>query len=108
MARSQCARGILSLGTPGRRASTSLLALLPLLVSQRALLAQTSLTGSSMALKSLGSATISSPGYLGAYLTIPSGGATINFTANATEGVSGVGALLGVSANFASTTQTIT
>jgi endo-1,4-beta-xylanase len=62
-----------------------------LLLSQRAL-AQTSLTGSGMALQSLGSATMSSPGYLGTYLIVPSGGATINFAANATEGSTGTGA----------------
>jgi len=65
---------------------------LSLLLSERALFAQTSLTGSSIVLKSLSSTTMSSPGYLGTYLTIPSGGATINFTANATEGTTGTGA----------------
>src|SRR5262245_11916205 len=92
MARSQCARGILSLGRPGQRACVLLLALFLLLIWQRAAFAQTSLSGSSIVLKSLGSATMSSPGYLGTYLTIPSGGATINFTANATEGLTGSGA----------------
>ena len=48
--------------------------------------AQTSVAGSSMPLNSLGSTTLSAPGYLGTYLTVPSGGATINFTVNATEG----------------------
>src|SRR5262245_12923294 len=48
--------------------------------------AQTSLTGSNLALKSAGSATLSAPGYLGTYLVIPAGGATVNFTVNATEG----------------------
>src|ERR1700733_11096273 len=48
--------------------------------------AQTSLTGSSMVMDSGGSATMSSNGYLGSYLIVPTGGATINFTANATEG----------------------
>ncbi len=37
------------------------------------------------ALRSGGSATLSSPGYLGTYVTIPAGGATVNFTINATE-----------------------
>ena len=46
---------------------------------------QTSLTGSSMALKSSGSATLSSSGYVGTYLTVPAGGSTINFTVNANE-----------------------
>src|SRR5271170_252668 len=48
--------------------------------------AQTSLSGSSMVLDSQSSATMSSNGYLGTYLVVPTGGATINFTANATEG----------------------
>jgi autotransporter-associated beta strand protein len=54
--------------------------------SAASLRAQTTLTGTSMALDSGGSATMSSNGYLGTYLVVPSGGATINFTANATEG----------------------
>src|SRR5688500_18980292 len=53
--------------------------------------AQTSLTGAGMALKSTGSATLNSNGYLGTYLTIPAGGATINFTINASRGASGAG-----------------
>src|SRR6516165_8859598 len=81
----ECARGPRVVPRP----STLLFALL--LLSQRAL-AQTSLTGSGMALQSLGSATMSSPGYLGTYLIVPSGGATINFAANATEGSTGTGA----------------
>lgn len=48
--------------------------------------AQTSLTGSSLVLKSASSATLSSSGYVGTYLTVPAGGATVNFTVNATEG----------------------
>lgn len=46
----------------------------------------TTLSGSSMALKSQGSATLSSDGYLGTYLVVPAGGATVNFTVNATRG----------------------
>jgi endo-1,4-beta-xylanase len=47
--------------------------------------AQTSLTASSLAYKSLGtsSTTLSATGYLGTYLTIPNGGATVNFDVNA-------------------------
>ena len=52
----------------------------------RWLCAQTSIAGSSLALDSAGSNTLSGPGYLGTYLTVPAGGATINFTVNATEG----------------------
>src|SRR5262249_27180723 len=48
--------------------------------------AQTSLTGSGFALQSAGSATLSAPGFLGTYLTVPAGGATVHFTVNATEG----------------------
>jgi GH35 family endo-1,4-beta-xylanase len=48
--------------------------------------AQTSIAGSSLALDSAGSTTLSGPGYLGTYLTVPAGGATINFNVNATEG----------------------
>ena len=47
-------------------------------------LAQTSLTGSSITLKSNTSTTLSSNGYLGTYLVVPAGGATVNFTVNAT------------------------
>ena len=47
---------------------------------------QTSVSGSSMVMDSGGSATMSANGYLGSYLIVPTGGATINFTANATEG----------------------
>jgi GH35 family endo-1,4-beta-xylanase len=91
MARFQCARTIFRLGRPGWRSSASLLALL-LLFRQGPLFAQTSLTGSSIILKSLPTgATMSSPGYVGTYLTIPSGGSTINFTVNASEGPTGTG-----------------
>jgi len=47
--------------------------------------AQTSITGGNLAYKSLGtqSTTLSATGYLGTYLTIPSGGATVNFDVNA-------------------------
>jgi hypothetical protein len=46
---------------------------------------QTSITGSNLAYKSLGtqSTTLSATGYLGTYLTIPAGGATVNFDVNA-------------------------
>src|SRR5882724_2845516 len=44
---------------------------------------QTSLSGSMEALRSGGSATLSSPGYLGTYVTVPAGGATVKFTINA-------------------------
>jgi GH35 family endo-1,4-beta-xylanase len=46
--------------------------------------AQTSLTGSSLAIKSAGSTTLGGTGYLGTYLIVPAGGATVNFTVNAT------------------------
>src|SRR5580765_6837354 len=46
--------------------------------------AQTSITGNNIALKSSSSTTLGSNGYLGTYLTIPAGGATVNFTVNAT------------------------
>src|SRR2546421_4652773 len=45
--------------------------------------AQTSLTGGSLAIKT-GTTTLSATGYVGTYLVVPSGGATINFTLNAT------------------------
>src|SRR5262249_14652875 len=48
--------------------------------------AQTTLTGSAMVLNSSVSSTLSGPNYLGTYVTIPAGGATVNFTLNATEG----------------------
>jgi GH35 family endo-1,4-beta-xylanase len=44
--------------------------------------AQTSLTGSSLALQS-GSPTLSTTGYVGTYLNVPAGGATVKFTINA-------------------------
>src|SRR6185369_13334198 len=44
--------------------------------------AQTSLTGSSLALQS-GSPTLAATGYVGTYLTVPAGGATVKFTINA-------------------------
>jgi endo-1,4-beta-xylanase len=48
-------------------------------------LAQTSITGGNLAYKSLGtqSTTLSETGYIGTYLTVPAGGATINFDVNA-------------------------
>jgi GH35 family endo-1,4-beta-xylanase len=46
--------------------------------------AQTSVTGSLMALKSNGSSTLPGNGYIGTYLVVPAGGATVNFTLNAT------------------------
>jgi GH35 family endo-1,4-beta-xylanase len=47
--------------------------------------AQTSITGGNLAYKSLGtqSTTLSATGYLGTYLTIPAGGATVNLDVNA-------------------------
>jgi hypothetical protein len=45
---------------------------------------QTSLSGSSLSYQSVGSATLSQTGYVGTYLTVPSGGATVNFDVNAT------------------------
>src|ERR1700683_4735642 len=48
-------------------------------------LAQTSITGGNLAYKSLGtqSTTLSQTGYLGTYLTVPAGGATLNLDVNA-------------------------
>ena len=48
--------------------------------------AQTSLTGSSLAYKSINGSTtsLSQSGYVGTFLTVPAGGATVNFAANAT------------------------
>jgi GH35 family endo-1,4-beta-xylanase len=48
--------------------------------------AQTSLTGSTLAYNSQGTTntTLSDVGYLGTYLTVPTGGATVNFDVNAT------------------------
>src|SRR5687768_6529252 len=46
--------------------------------------AQTSLTGSSIAFRSNSSSTLSSTGYLGTYLVVPTGGATVNFNVTAT------------------------
>src|SRR3712207_4484299 len=46
--------------------------------------AQTSLTGGSLALKSNTTSTLgTSNGYVGTYLLVPAGGATVNFTINA-------------------------
>jgi GH35 family endo-1,4-beta-xylanase len=76
---------------PARPSCYLFVGILIALFFPRILLAQATLTGSSMALQSLGSATLSDPGYLGTYLTVPAGGATINFTARATRGASGNG-----------------
>lgn len=53
--------------------------------------AQTSIAGSSLALKSSGSSTLNSAAYVGTYLTVPAGGATVSFTMTATESASGAG-----------------
>ena len=53
--------------------------------------AQTSLTGANLALKSGNSTTLGSNGYVGTYLVVPTGGATVNFTINSTEGSTGAG-----------------
>jgi endo-1,4-beta-xylanase len=53
--------------------------------------AQTALTGSSLALKSSGIASLSSAGYVGTHLTVPAGGATVHFTVNASS-AAGTGA----------------
>ena len=47
---------------------------------------QTSITGGNLVFKSLGtsSTTLSQTGYIGTYLTVPAGGATVNFDVNAT------------------------
>lgn len=58
-----------------------------ILVSAAVVSAQTSLTGSNLILKSRGATsgtTLSTTGYLGTYLTVPAGGATLNFNVNAT------------------------
>jgi GH35 family endo-1,4-beta-xylanase len=60
------------------------------LVAGRTVSAQTSITGANLAYNSLGtqSPTLSATGYLGTYLTVPAGGATVNFDVNATGGSS--------------------
>src|SRR5882672_7265818 len=47
---------------------------------------QTSITGGNLVFKSSGtqSTTLSQTGYIGTYLTVPAGGATVNFDVNAT------------------------
>src|SRR5438093_286050 len=45
----------------------------------------------SVALRSSGSATLSIPGYLGTYISVPAGGATVKFTVNPTA-TAGAGA----------------
>jgi GH35 family endo-1,4-beta-xylanase len=66
-----------------------------------ACLAQTSVTGSNLALKSLNSATLSGSSYdssyVGTYLTVPAGGATVDFDVNATEDSGGTTPHLNVS-----------
>jgi GH35 family endo-1,4-beta-xylanase len=52
---------------------------------------QTTLTGASLVLKSANSSTLSNDSYLGTYLVVPSGGATVSFTVNASRGSSGSG-----------------
>src|SRR5207237_5323802 len=53
--------------------------------------AQTIVTGSTMAMKSMSSPTLSSTGFVGTYLVVPAGGATVNFRINAAAGASGLG-----------------
>ncbi len=48
--------------------------------------AQVSLSGSDLVMQSNNSATLDGPGFLGTYLVVPDGGATVNFTLDATEG----------------------
>lgn len=52
---------------------------------------QTSLSGSTLALRSGGSSTLTSASYVGTYLTVPAGGATVSFTVTAAEAASGSG-----------------
>jgi GH35 family endo-1,4-beta-xylanase len=61
-------------------------------------LAQTSITGGNLAYKSLGtqSTTLSQTGYLGTYLTVPAGGATLNFDVNANATAAGSSAQMEV------------
>src|SRR5262245_32565480 len=61
--------------------------------SVSSLYGQTSLLGSAMILNSSGSPTLSGPDYLGTYLVVPAGGATINFALDATEGAGVPGGL---------------
>src|SRR5688572_3813067 len=83
-------------GRPPRRGRTRALATAAFAVLAASLAhAQTvSLTGSSMTMRSTSPttpATLSSNGYLGTYLTIPAGGATVNLTVNAARGATGAG-----------------
>ena len=55
----------------------------------------TTLTGSSLAYKSQNSATLTQSGYVGTYLTIPSGGATVNLDINATGSGGNVNLVVG-------------
>jgi endo-1,4-beta-xylanase len=59
--------------------------------SATAVWGQTSITGGNLAYKSLGtqSTTLSATGYLGTYLTVPAGGATVNFDVNADASAAG-------------------
>src|ERR1700722_6667415 len=45
---------------------------------------QTSINGSNLVYKSINSPTLSQTGYVGTYLTVPAGGATVQFDVNAT------------------------
>jgi GH35 family endo-1,4-beta-xylanase len=53
--------------------------------------AQTLVTGSNLAMQSQGSPMLGSAGFVGTYLVVPAGGATVNFTINANQGASGAG-----------------
>ena len=51
----------------------------------------TMLSGSSLAMSSQGSALLGTTGFVGTYLVVPAGGATVNLTINSTEGSTGAG-----------------
>ncbi len=51
----------------------------------------TTLSGSSLAMASQSSATLGSTGFVGTYLVVPAGGATVNLTINSTEASIGAG-----------------
>ena len=68
-----------------RQLFVSFMVCIPILyASEASVRAETSITGANLVYKSTGSTTLSQTGYVGTYLVVPAGGATVNFDVNAT------------------------
>jgi endo-1,4-beta-xylanase len=68
-----------------RQLFVSFMVCVPILYgSEASVRAETSIAGGNLVYKSAASATLSQTGYVGTYLVVPAGGATVNFDVNAT------------------------